>query len=220
MKTRDSNQLSDCHRDRVRSVLNASRLVPVIAINHPDEALPLCQALVNGGIRVLEITLRTPYGLKAIEQVRKAIPDAWVGAGTVTSIAQYREVASAGAQFVITPGVTESILEFGVTSEVPLLPGIATISELMMGYNLGYRDFKFFPAEVSGGIPALKAFAGPFPDVSFCPTGGIRRDTAKDYLALDNVAAVGGTWLTPSDLVASGDWARISEIARGSLLDL
>lgn len=214
------NQLSDCHRDRVRAVLNASRLVPVIAINHPDEALPLCQALVDGGIRVLEITLRTPYGLKAIEQVRNAIPDAWVGAGTVTSIAQYREVESAGAEFVITPGVTEAILEFGVTSEIPLLPGVATVSELMMGYNLGYRDFKFFPAEVSGGIPALKAFAGPFPDVSFCPTGGIRRDTAKDYLALDNVAAVGGTWLTPSDLVASGEWDQIAEIARRSLLDV
>lgn len=214
------NQLSDYHRERVRSVLSASSLIPVITINHPDEALPLCQALVDGGIRVLEITLRTPHGIKAIEQVRKTIPQAWVGAGTVTSIAQYRQVESAGAQFVITPGVTEAILEFGVTSETPLLPGISTISELMLGYSLGYREFKFFPAEVAGGIPALKAFSGPFPDVTFCPTGGIRRNTAKDYLALDNVAAVGGTWLTPADLVAAGDWDQISEIARGSLLDL
>ena len=213
-------QLSDYHRERVRSVLSASPLVPVITINYPDEALPLCQALVDGGIRVLEITLRTPHGVKAIEQVRKAIPQAWVGAGTVTSIAQYREVESAGAQFVITPGVTEAILEFGVTSEASLLPGISTISDLMLGYNLSYREFKFFPAEVAGGIPALKAFSGPFPDVTFCPTGGIRRNTAKDYLALDNVTAVGGSWLTPGDLVASGDWAQISEIARGSLLDL
>ena len=220
MKTRDTNQLSDFHRERVRSVLSASPLIPVITINHPDEAVPLCQALVDGGIRVLEITLRTPHGLKAIEQVREAVPQAWVGAGTVTSIAQYREVESAGAQFVITPGVTEAILEFGLTSDAPLLPGIATISELMIGYNLGYREFKFFPAEVAGGIPALKAFAGPFPDVTFCPTGGIRRDTAKDYLALDNVSAVGGTWLTPGDLIASGDWDRISEVVRGSLLDL
>ncbi|MCR8913960.1 bifunctional 4-hydroxy-2-oxoglutarate aldolase/2-dehydro-3-deoxy-phosphogluconate aldolase [Marinobacter panjinensis] len=214
------NQLSDFHRERVRSVLSASPLIPVITINDPDQALPLCKALVDGGIRVLEITLRTPYGVKAIEQVRKAIPDAWVGAGTVTSIAQYRQVEAAGAQFVITPGVTESILEFGVTSEAPLLPGIATISELMVGYNLGYREFKFFPAEVSGGIPALKAFSGPFPDVTFCPTGGIRRNTAKDYLALDNVAAVGGTWLTPGDAVSAGDWDQISEIVRGSLADL
>ena len=158
--------------------------------------------------------------MKAIEQVRKAIPDAWVGAGTVTSIAQYRQVEAAGAQFVITPGVTEAILEFGVTSEAPLLPGISTISELMVGYNLGYREFKFFPAEVAGGIPALKAFSGPFPDVTFCPTGGIRRNTAADYLALGNVQAVGGTWLTPADVVAAKDWAQITEIARGSLADL
>ncbi|MCA1808900.1 MAG: bifunctional 4-hydroxy-2-oxoglutarate aldolase/2-dehydro-3-deoxy-phosphogluconate aldolase [Lentisphaerae bacterium] len=195
-------------------------MIPVITINHPDQALPLCRALVDGGIRVLEITLRTPHGLKAIEQVRQAIPEAWVGAGTVTSIDQYRQVEAAGAQFVITPGVTEAILRFGVTSEASLLPGISTISELMVGYNLGYREFKFFPAEVSGGIPALKSFAGPFPDVTFCPTGGIRRETAKDYLALQNVAAVGGTWLTPGDLVDSGDWDQISEIVRGSLLDL
>jgi 2-dehydro-3-deoxyphosphogluconate aldolase/(4S)-4-hydroxy-2-oxoglutarate aldolase len=214
------NQLSDYHRERVRSMLNASPLIPVITINHPDEALPLCQALVDGGIRVLEITLRTPHGIKAIEQVRKAIPQVWVGAGTVTSIAQYRQVESAGAQFVITPGVTQAILEFGVTSEIPLLPGISTISELMLGYSLGYREFKFFPAEVSGGIPALKAFSGPFPDVTFCPTGGVRRHTAKDFLALHNVAAVGGTWLTPGDLVAAGDWDQISEIVRGSLAGL
>ena len=214
------NQLSDCYRERVRSVLSASPLIPVITVNPPDEALPLCQALVDGGIRVLEITLRTPHGIKAIEQVRKAIPDAWVGAGTVTGIAQYRDVEAAGAQFVITPGITESILEFGMTSEAPLLPGISTISELMLGYNLGYREFKFFPAEVAGGIPALKAFSGPFPDVTFCPTGGIRRDTAKSYLALNNVAAVGGTWLTPADAVSSGHWHEISEIARESLAGL
>ncbi|AZT84293.1 bifunctional 4-hydroxy-2-oxoglutarate aldolase/2-dehydro-3-deoxy-phosphogluconate aldolase [Marinobacter sp. NP-4(2019)] len=211
------SQLSDFHRERVRAVLASSPLIPVIAINDPDDAVPLCQALVDGGINVLEITLRTEHGVKAIERVREAIPDAWVGAGTVTGIDQYRQVEAAGAQFVITPGVTEAILEFGLTSEVPLLPGISTISELMMGYNLGYREFKFFPAEVAGGIPALKAFSGPFPDVTFCPTGGIRRDTARDYLALGNVQAVGGSWLTPADAIASKDWAKITEIARGSL---
>ena len=146
------NQLSDYHRERVQAVLAASPLVPVIAIKDPDDAIPLCRALVDGGIRVLEITLRTEHGVRAIEKVRKAIPEAWVGAGTVTSIAQYRQVESAGAQFVITPGVTEAILEFGVTSEAPLLPGISTVSELMMGYALGYREFKFFPAEVAGGM--------------------------------------------------------------------
>ncbi|CCG94949.1 2-keto-3-deoxy-phosphogluconate aldolase [Marinobacter nauticus] len=214
------NQLSDYHRERVQAVLAASPLVPVIAIKDPDDAIPLCRALVDGGIRVLEITLRTEHGVRAIEKVRKAIPEAWVGAGTVTSIAQYRQVESAGAQFVITPGVTEAILEFGVTSEAPLLPGISTVSELMMGYALGYREFKFFPAEVAGGIPALKAFSGPFPDVVFCPTGGISRQTARDYLALPNVRAVGGSWLTPAEAIAGKDWSAVSDIARGSLGDL
>ncbi|GAB5476991.1 MAG: bifunctional 4-hydroxy-2-oxoglutarate aldolase/2-dehydro-3-deoxy-phosphogluconate aldolase [Marinobacter nauticus] len=214
------NQLSDYHRERVQAVLAASPLVPVIAIKDPDDAIPLCRALVDGGIRVLEITLRTEHGVRAIEKVRKAIPEAWVGAGTVTSIAQYRQVESAGAQFVITPGVTEAILEFGVTSEAPLLPGVSTVSELMMGYALGYREFKFFPAEVAGGIPALKAFSGPFPDVVFCPTGGISRQTARDYLALTNVCAVGGSWLTPAEAIAGKDWPAVSEIARGSLGDL
>ncbi len=213
-------QLSDFQRERVQAVLAASPLVPVIAINELEDAVPLCQALVDGGIKVLEITLRTEHGVDAIRAVREAIPEAWVGAGTVTSVAEYRKVEAAGAQFVITPGVTEAILEFGVTSEAPLLPGISTVSELMMGYALGYREFKFFPAEVSGGTAALKAFAGPFGDVTFCPTGGIRRETAKDYLALKNVKAVGGSWLTPADVVAKKDWVQITEIARGSLADL
>jgi 2-dehydro-3-deoxyphosphogluconate aldolase/(4S)-4-hydroxy-2-oxoglutarate aldolase len=204
----------------VQAVLGASPLVPVIAIQNAEDALPLCRALVDGGIRVLEITLRTEHGVRAIEQIRKAIPEAWVGAGTVTSITQYRQVESAGAQFVITPGVTEAILEFGVTSEAPLLPGISTVSELMMGYAFGYREFKFFPAEVSGGIPAIKAFSGPFPDVTFCPTGGINRKTAADYLALKNVKAVGGSWLTPADAIAAGRWGEITDIARASLADL
>lgn len=213
-------QLSEFQRERVQAVLAASPLVPVIAINELEDAVPLCQALVDGGINVLEITLRTEHGVDAIRAVREAIPDAWVGAGTVTSVAEYRQVEAAGAQFVITPGVTEAILEFGVTSEAPLLPGISTVSELMMGYALGYREFKFFPAEVSGGVPALKAFSGPFSDVIFCPTGGIRRDTAKNYLALKNVKAVGGSWLTPADAVAAKDWAQITKIARDSLADL
>lgn len=214
------NQLSNHHRERVRAILQSSALVPVVTISELDDAVPLCRALVDGGINVLEITLRTRHGIKAIENVRKAIPEAWVGAGTVTGIEQYRQVEAAGAQFVITPGATEAMLEFGLTAEAPLLPGIATASELMLGYNLGYRDFKFFPAEVAGGIPALNAFNGPFPDVSFCPTGGIRRNTAANYLALGNVQAVGGTWLTPADAVAAKDWAQINDIVRGSLADL
>jgi len=214
------SQVSGFHRDRIRSVLEASPLMPVITIKHPDDAVPLCQALFDGGIRVMEITLRTEYGLKAIKSVREAIPEAWVGAGTVTCLAQYRQAETAGAQFIVTPGVTEALLEFALTSEAPLLPGISTASELMLGYGMGYREFKFFPAEVAGGSPALKAFSGPFPDATFCPTGGIRRDTARDYLSLNNVQTVGGSWLTPADVVARKDWAKITDIARGSLSEI
>lgn len=209
--------LSVEHQEKIESVLSASPIIPVITVQHPDDAIPLCRALVDGGIRVLEITLRTEHGLDAIYRVREALPEAMVGAGTVISIAQYRDVERAGAEFVITPGVTDAILDFGVTSEAPLLPGIATASELMMAYAHGYRQFKFFPAEVSGGMAALRAFAGPFPDVMFCPTGGVRQHTAADYLALDNVSAVGGTWLTPAEAIARKDWPAMTEIARASL---
>lgn len=214
------SQVSDFHRERIRSVLSSSRLMPVITIKHPEDAVPLCQALFDGGIHVMEITLRTVHGLKAIKEVREALPDAWVGAGTVTCLAQYRQAEAVGAQFIVTPGVTEALLEFALTSEAPLLPGVSTASELMLGYGLGYREFKFFPAEVAGGIPALRALNGPFQDAIFCPTGGIHRDMARDYLALNNVQTVGGSWLTPADVVAEKDWAKISEIARGSLSDI
>ncbi|MDN6318359.1 MAG: bifunctional 4-hydroxy-2-oxoglutarate aldolase/2-dehydro-3-deoxy-phosphogluconate aldolase [Marinobacter sp.] len=214
------SQLSDFHRERIRTVLKASILMPVITIRHPGDAVPLCQALFAGGIRVMEITLRTEYGAEAIKNVREALPEAWVGAGTVTCLAQYREAEAAGAQFIVTPGVTEALLEFSLTSEAPLLPGISTASELMLGYCLGYREFKFFPAEVIGGVSALNAFDGPFPDATFCPTGGIRRHTARDYLALNNVQTVGGSWLTPEEIVAKKDWAEITNIAAGSLSEL
>ncbi len=214
------SSLSMQHRHQVQSVLGSCPLVPVISIHDPAHTLPLAKALVDGGIRILEVTLRTEHGLGAIRQLRKAFPDVWVGAGTVAQVAQYRQAEAAGAQFIITPGVTRELLEFGLTAHAPLLPGVATISEMMMGYALGYREFKFFPAEVSGGVQALKAFAGPFPDVSFCPTGGVRRETARDYLDLANVSAVGGTWLTPREAVEAGDWAAITELAAGSLQDL
>ncbi|WP_166255554.1 bifunctional 4-hydroxy-2-oxoglutarate aldolase/2-dehydro-3-deoxy-phosphogluconate aldolase [Marinobacter salicampi] len=214
------SQLSMEHRHQVRSVLAACPLIPVISIQNPEHTIPLARALVDGGIKILEVTLRTEHGLGAIRQLRKAFPDVWVGAGTVSHVSQYREAEAVGSQFVITPGVTRELLEFGMTAHVPLLPGVSTISEMMMGYALGYREFKFFPAEVSGGIAALRAFAGPFGDVSFCPTGGVRRDTAKDYLAQSNVVAVGGTWLTPQELVNAGDWQGIAELARASLADL
>ena len=214
------SQLSMHHRHQVQAMLAACPLVPVITIQHPDHAVPLGRALVAGGIRILEVTLRTEHGLGAIRQLRKALPDVWVGAGTVTQVDQYREAEAAGAQFVITPGVTEQLLAYGLNAQAPLLPGISTISEMMMGYAMGYREFKLFPAEIVGGIKALQAFSGPFADVTFCPTGGIRRETAKDYLALDNVVAVGGTWLTSKDRIEAEDWRAITDLVAGSLNDI
>lgn len=210
--------LPQTHRSQLQAILSSSPLVPVITIQDPGQAVALGRALVAGGIHILEITLRTEHGLAAITQLREALPEAWVGAGTVTSVEQYRQAEAAGAQFVITPGITRELLEHGVEATAPLLPGISTLSEMMLGYGLGYRHFKFFPAEVSGGVAALKAFAGPFADISFCPTGGIRQETASRYLALDNVAAVGGTWLTPNDAVQAGDWDKITRIAAESLV--
>ncbi|MGP4842708.1 bifunctional 4-hydroxy-2-oxoglutarate aldolase/2-dehydro-3-deoxy-phosphogluconate aldolase [Marinobacter sp. 1Y8] len=212
-----SSSITDARRAQVQAVLDACPLVPVIAIHRPEHAVPLGRALLEGGINILEITLRTPFGLDAIRELRKELPEAWVGAGTVASVEQYRAVEEAGAQFVITPGTTESLFDYGLTASAPLLPGVATLSEMMQGYQRGYRHFKFFPAEVAGGVAALKAFSGPFPDVCFCPTGGIRKETASDYLALDNVAAVGGSWLTPQDAIDQGDWQRVTAIARDSL---
>ncbi|SFR48796.1 2-keto-3-deoxy-phosphogluconate aldolase [Marinobacter daqiaonensis] len=211
--------LSEDQRQRIASVLDAGPLIPVITIEREEQALPLAEALVAGGIRVLEITLRTPQGLKAIEQLARRLPDdVLLGAGTVTDPASYRAAENAGARFVVSPGITPRLLDYGLTAHAPLLPGIATVSELMLGYEQGYLGFKFFPAAVAGGIAALQAMASPFPRVSFCPTGGIRQDTAREYLALPNVVAVGGTWLTPATLVSQGDWPGITALARESLV--
>lgn len=211
------SSLPQAHRNQIQAVLSSCPLVPVITIDDLDHALALSRALVAGGIRILEITLRTEHGLAAIRQLRNALPDVWVGAGTVTTVETYREAEAAGAQFIITPGSTPALLEHGLNAAVPMLPGVSTLSEMMLGYGLGYREFKFFPAEVAGGVKALQAFAGPFSDVTFCPTGGIRQETARDYLGLDNVAAVGGTWLTPKKLVDACDWDAVTRLASESL---
>ncbi|MFC4260003.1 bifunctional 4-hydroxy-2-oxoglutarate aldolase/2-dehydro-3-deoxy-phosphogluconate aldolase [Marinobacter lacisalsi] len=210
-------QLSVSLKNRMNQILDASPLIPVITIEDPAQVVPLGDALVAGGLRVLEITLRTPHGLDAISRLRARHPDVWIGAGTVATLDQYRAVEDAGGQFVITPGLTRELLDYGSRATAPLLPGVATLSELMEGYRLGYRAFKFFPAEVAGGVAALKAFGGPFGDVRFCPTGGIRQATASDYLALANVAAVGGTWLTPESALSNGDWQVVTRVARDSL---
>ena len=189
-------------------------VIPVIVLQRLQDAVPLAQALVDGGVRVLEVTLRTPVGLAGIEAIARAVPGAVVGAGTVRSAVDARAAKAAGSLFAVSPGYTAEVGAACRELGLPLLPGVATASELMQANADGYDFVKFFPATAAGGIPMLKALAGPFPDVAFCPTGGITLETAPQFLALPNVRVCGGSWLTPADAVASGDWARITRLAR------
>ncbi|MBP6224048.1 MAG: bifunctional 4-hydroxy-2-oxoglutarate aldolase/2-dehydro-3-deoxy-phosphogluconate aldolase [Rhizobacter sp.] len=188
-------------------------VIPVIVIHRLEDAVPLAQALVDGGVRVLEVTLRTPVALKCMEAIVRAVPGAIVGAGTVRCVADARAAKDAGCQFAVSPGYLGSIGQVCREIDLPLLPGVATSSEVMQAHADGYDFLKFFPATAAGGIPLLKAFAGPFADVAFCPTGGITLESAPQFLALPNVKVCGGSWLTPPDAVASGDWARITRLA-------
>ena len=201
------------HSQLVDEVFALAPVIPVLAIDRIEDALPLCRALVDNGLPVLEITLRTACALDAIALVARELPHACVGAGTVLSAADLAKVTEAGARFAISPGATDTLFNAAKTSAVPLIPGIATASELMRGLEHGWRRFKFFPAESSGGIPALKGFGGPLPMARFCPTGGIDAVKAPAYLALPNVACVGGSWMVPADAVKAGDWARIGTLA-------
>ena len=189
-------------------------VIPVIVIQRIEDAVPMAQALVDGGVRVLEITLRTPVALQCMEAIARAVPEAIVGAGTVRSIADAQAAKDAGCVFAVSPGYTSAIGLACRDIGLPLLPGVATGSEVMMANADGYRFLKFFPATAAGGIPMLKALAGPFPDVVFCPTGGITVESAPQFLALPNVKVCGGSWLTPADAVAAQDWARITRLAR------
>lgn len=189
-------------------------VVPVMVIKDLDHAVPLARALVAGGIRVLEITLRTPVAVAAIREIARAVPEAVVGAGTVTSGEDLAAVSEAGAVFAISPGLTPELLDAANQGGIALIPGIATVSELMAGLQRGYDHFKFFPAEAAGGIPMLKAIAGPFPKVVFCPTGGIGLGNYREYLALGNVACVGGSWVAPTQAVAGSEWENITRLAR------
>ncbi|MDU6539352.1 bifunctional 4-hydroxy-2-oxoglutarate aldolase/2-dehydro-3-deoxy-phosphogluconate aldolase [Mixta calida] len=196
------------------AILTTGPVVPVIVVNDLAHAVPMAKALVAGGVRVLEVTLRTPVAMDALKAIIQEVPDAIVGAGTVINTQQLAEVTAAGAQFVISPGITEPLLQTAVEGTVPLIPGISTVSELMTGMQYGLREFKFFPAEANGGVKALQAIAGPFPQVRFCPTGGISPKNYRDYLALKSVLCIGGSWLVPNDALASGDYQRITELAR------
>ena len=188
-------------------------VIPVIVIHRLEDAVPLAQALVDGGVRVLEVPLRTPVALKCMEAIVRAVPGAIVGAGTVRCVADARAAKDAGCQFAVSPGYLGSIGQVCREIDLPLLPGVATSSEVMQAHADGYDFLKFFPATAAGGIPLLKAFAGPFADVAFCPTGGITLESAPQFLALPNVKVCGGSWLTPPDAMASGDWARITRLA-------
>ncbi len=194
-------------------ILTSGPVVPVIVINKLEHAVPLAKALVAGGVRVLEVTLRTACAIDAIKAIAKEVPEAILGAGTVLNPEQLAEVTAAGAQFAISPGLTDSLLKAANEGTIPLIPGISTVSELMLGLDAGLREFKFFPAEANGGVKALQAIAGPFPQVRFCPTGGITPGNYRDYLALKSVLCIGGSWLVPADALESGDYDRITQLA-------
>jgi 2-dehydro-3-deoxyphosphogluconate aldolase / (4S)-4-hydroxy-2-oxoglutarate aldolase len=189
-------------------------VIPVIVINRLEDAVPMARALVEGGVRVLEVTLRTSIALKCMERIARDVPDAILGAGTVRSRADAQAAKDAGCTFAVSPGYTSTIGHACAEIGLPLLPGTATGSEVMQANADGYFFLKFFPAMQAGGIPMLKALAGPFTDVVFCPTGGISLATAPDFLALPNVKVCGGSWLTPADAVAAKDWARITALAK------
>ncbi|MEV0629166.1 bifunctional 4-hydroxy-2-oxoglutarate aldolase/2-dehydro-3-deoxy-phosphogluconate aldolase [Nonomuraea wenchangensis] len=195
------------------SLLDLAPVIPVVVIEDAATAVPLARALVAGGLPAIEVTLRTPAAREAIARIAAEVPEATVGAGTVRTADDIAASAAAGARFLVSPGTTPSLVEALEASGLPYLPGAATVSEVMALAERGIRELKFFPAEAAGGVPYLKALSGPIPDVRFCPTGGIRATTAADYLALPNVGCVGGTWLTPADALAAGDWARVEKLA-------
>jgi 2-dehydro-3-deoxyphosphogluconate aldolase/(4S)-4-hydroxy-2-oxoglutarate aldolase len=194
--------------------LNASPVIPVIAIESLEHAIPLAEALVAGGIINLEVTLRTQYGLDAIRQISEQVPAANVGVGTVCSAKEFDAALDAGASFVVSPGQSDELFERALLTDIPFLPGAVTATEVMAAKTAGFSILKFFPAGTSGGAAAIKAFSGPFADIQFVPTGGIKPDNAHEYLSLSNVRAVGGTWLTPSEAIQTGRWDEIEAIAR------
>jgi len=196
------------------AILQAAPVVPVLTVEDAAATVPLARALVAGGLTAIEITLRTPAALEAIRAVAAEVEGAQVGAGTVLTREQYAEAAQAGARFVVSPGATSALIQAAEDSDVPFLPGAATVTEALTLAEYGYTLQKFFPAGPAGGVAYLKALAAPVPGVRFCPTGGVSPENARDYLALPNVVCVGGTWVAPPDVVAAGDWGRIETLAR------
>lgn len=201
----------------VTTLLTAAPVMPVLVIERVEDAVPLARALAAGGLKVLEVTLRTPVALEAIRAISAQLEGVIVGAGTVTRVEEFAQVRDAGGVFAISPGATPALLEAGRHSGMAYLPAVSTVSELMVGLEAGYQAFKFFPAEAAGGPAMLKAIAGPFPQVRFCPTGGIGPINFMNYLKLPNVSCVGGSWVVPADRVRQQDWKGITELAAAAV---
>ncbi len=198
----------------IEQIMTTSPVIPVIVIDDIEDAVPLAKALVKGGLKVLEVTLRTASGLEAITRIKQQVPDAIVGAGTVVSVEDFSNAVAAGSEFIVSPGTSPELIEAALAHSVPLLPGVATPSEVMALLAKGFTHLKFFPAQAAGGIPMLKSIAGPLGQVKFCPTGGVSLANAPDFLALDNVLCVGGTWMLNKATIAAKDWATIEAQAR------
>ncbi len=202
--------------EKLLSLLDGQPVIPVLKIANVADAVLLARALARGGLPAIEITLRTASALEAIRQVAAEVEEAIVGAGTILDAAQFEKAAAAGSRFIVSPGITRELLSAADDSNVPLLPGAITPSEIMAAREAGLRFLKFFPAEQSGGTASLKAFASPLADVKFCPTGGISGKNAADYLALSNVICIGGSWVAPDELVKAGKWDEIEALARAA----
>ncbi|WP_121075659.1 bifunctional 4-hydroxy-2-oxoglutarate aldolase/2-dehydro-3-deoxy-phosphogluconate aldolase [Helicobacter pylori] len=204
-------------QDKIIEVLQISPIVPVVVIENIKDAVPLAQSLIEGGIPIIEVTLRSSCALEAIELIAKNVPKMRVGAGTILNLTQLEQAQNRGAEFLISPGLTPSLLEHAKKKDMPLIPGVSSSSEVMQALELGYSALKFFPAEYCGGVKLLNAFNGPFKGVKFCPTGGISADNMRSYLNLENVLCVGGSWLTPKDLIQNKEWDKITEICKRAL---
>ncbi|MCQ2705382.1 bifunctional 4-hydroxy-2-oxoglutarate aldolase/2-dehydro-3-deoxy-phosphogluconate aldolase [Helicobacter pylori] len=204
-------------QDKIIEVLQISPIVPVVVIENIKDAVPLAQSLIEGGIPIIEVTLRSSCALEAIELIAKNVPKMRVGAGTILNPTQLEQAQNRGAEFLISPGLTIKLLEHAKKKDMPLIPGVSSSSEVMQALELGYSALKFFPAEYCGGVKLLNAFNGPFKGVKFCPTGGISADNMRSYLNLKNVLCVGGSWLTPKNLIQNKEWDKITEICKRSL---
>ncbi|GAA9603519.1 bifunctional 4-hydroxy-2-oxoglutarate aldolase/2-dehydro-3-deoxy-phosphogluconate aldolase [Helicobacter pylori] len=204
-------------QDKIIEVLQISPIIPVVVIENIKDAVPLAQSLAEGGIQIIEVTLRSSCALEAIELIAKNVPKMRVGAGTILNPTQLEQAQNRGAEFLISPGLTIKLLEHAKKKDMPLIPGVSSSSEVMQALELGYSALKFFPAEYCGGVKLLNAFNGPFKGVKFCPTGGISADNMHSYLNLENVLCVGGSWLTPKNLIQNKEWDKITEICKRSL---